>query len=164
MTAGHGATTTHRRRPSAEPLRLVGRAEPTPGAIPGAIPGAQPPIGQPLTQATDPRWVLAVRVAEALEGPILRPEKRERLLRLARVMGLRSFDANLVIAIVQDQARRGHDPANCPAAGEQQLALIPLPVHAKVMSAFRGRRGLGMALAIAGVIAVELLLVRALFF
>lgn len=60
--------------------------------------------------ATDARWVLAIRVAEAIEGgraAILTPERRQRLLRLAVKMGLREFDANLVIAIVQDAARTG---------------------------------------------------------
>ena len=38
---------------------------------------------------------------------MLRPERRERLHRAARAMGLRAFDAGLIIAIVQDGMRRG---------------------------------------------------------
>ena len=82
--------------------------------------------GQPLGGATDPRWVLAVRTAEVLQGTILPAEARDKLVRLGRVMGLTTFDANLVIAIVQDQARRGHTAAYCPTAGEDQLRMVPL--------------------------------------
>ncbi|HEB61273.1 MAG TPA: hypothetical protein ENJ06_05550 [Phycisphaeraceae bacterium] len=55
----------------------------------------------------DARWVLALRTAQSLQGAQLLPEKRESLLRLATHLGMRPFDANLVIAIVQDRARRG---------------------------------------------------------
>lgn len=61
----------------------------------------------------DARRVMAVRVSDALEGgraAILRPEARARLVSSASRMGLRPFDANMVIAIVQDAARRGEDP------------------------------------------------------
>lgn len=57
--------------------------------------------------ATDPRWVFAVRVRESLEGAALPPQRRQALDRLADRLGLRPFDANLIIAIVQDHARRG---------------------------------------------------------
>lgn len=60
--------------------------------------------------ATDPRWVFAVRVRDRLEGgtaAILTPERRAALLRHAPVFGLRPFDANVIIALVQDAARRG---------------------------------------------------------
>lgn len=56
----------------------------------------------------DARWILARRTAEAIEGgraAILRPEVRVRLLAIGQRLGLRPFDANLVIAIVQDEAR-----------------------------------------------------------
>ena len=56
---------------------------------------------------TDPRWIVAARTATELEGAALPPERRERILRSARTLGLRTFDANLIIAIVQDCARRG---------------------------------------------------------
>lgn len=81
---------------------------------------------KPLGGATDPRWVLAVRTAETLQGTILPTEARDRLVRLGRVMGLTTFDANLVIAIVQDQARRGHTASYCPTAGEDQLRMVPV--------------------------------------
>lgn len=75
---------------------------------------------------TDPRWIMALRTSEALEGTLLRPEKRESLLRLGRIMGLRPFDCNLIFAIVQDQARRGYAPQICARAGIEQLEMIPL--------------------------------------
>lgn len=48
-----------------------------------------------------------MRVAQALEGAQLRPQKRQKLLELATHLGMRPFDANLIIALVQDRARRG---------------------------------------------------------
>jgi hypothetical protein len=64
---------------------------------------------------TDPRWVLAARAYSNLQGPTLTPERRERLMRTAKQLGVRAFDANVIIAIVQDHARRGsgslHDAA-----------------------------------------------------
>lgn len=38
---------------------------------------------------------------------MLTPDRRRRLVRLATRVGLREFDANLIIAIVQDEARTG---------------------------------------------------------
>ena len=81
-------------------------------------------VGVPITDAADPRWVLAVRAAEALDGALLEPQKRDRLMRLGRVLGLTPFDSSLVIAVVQDQARRGHCPHECPQAGSAQLSMI----------------------------------------
>lgn len=84
-------------------------------------------VSATITDPTDPRWVLALRTAESLQGTILGPEKRDRLVKIGKMMGLTAFDANLVIAIVQDQARRGYAPEYCPTAGEPQLAMVPLP-------------------------------------
>jgi hypothetical protein len=72
---------------------------------------------------TDPRWVFALRVSELLQGDILRPIDRQNLLRLGGVLGLNPFDTNLVIAIVQDRARRGQGPESAKAT----LALVPKP-------------------------------------
>jgi hypothetical protein len=80
---------------------------------------------EPVLDARDPRWVLALRTAEALEGPILRLEKRQWLLRLGRVMGLSPFAANLVIAVMQDRARRGVGRDDLAYAAAADLALIP---------------------------------------
>lgn len=58
----------------------------------------------------DARWHLAVDVAAAMVGgrsAILPVEARERILAKARRIGLRPFDANLVIAVVQDAQREG---------------------------------------------------------
>lgn len=56
---------------------------------------------------TDPRWVLAVRTNSQLQGTTLTYERRQRLMRTAEQLGVRPFDANIIIAIVQDHARRG---------------------------------------------------------
>lgn len=85
----------------------------------------------------DPRWVLAARAAVSLDGgraAILTADKRRRLMTLARRMGLRPFDAALVIAIVQDAARSGgHVPSSTGLAPDfaSRLALIrPADAHA----------------------------------
>ena len=61
----------------------------------------------PSLEPTDPRWVLAVRAYSQLQGSTMTPERRQRVMRTARLLGVRPFDANLVIAMVQDRARRG---------------------------------------------------------
>ncbi len=51
-------------------------------------------------------------VRKSIEGgraAILRPERRRELFTRATSLGLRPFDATLVIAIVQDAARRGEE-------------------------------------------------------
>ena len=99
-------------------LRLVGADE-------QVKPQLTAPLQTRLAGTMDPRWVLAVRVAEHLQGSILPPMARDRLVRLGKTLGLSPFDANLIIAIVQDQARRGYAPAYCPTASEPQLRMVP---------------------------------------
>lgn len=58
----------------------------------------------------DARWAVAMRARDLLEGgraAVLTRDRRRRLVRLATRVGLREFDANLIIAIVQDEARTG---------------------------------------------------------
>jgi hypothetical protein len=60
--------------------------------------------------ADDARWLFAQHVKDSVEGgraALVRPQIRRNLVTRAEQMGLRPFDANLVIAIVQDAARRG---------------------------------------------------------
>ena len=100
--------------------------------------------------ALDARWVFACRVASSLEGgkaAILRPEARDRLLSQASRLGLRQFDANLVIAIVQDSARCGEDALGLATA--ERLPLIrkphtPSPVTLPVWA----RLGISMAVGV----------------
>jgi hypothetical protein len=116
-------------------------------------------IGAPIAEPTDPRWVLAIRTSEYLEGPVLAPEKRETLINMGKTMGLTAFDANLIIAIIQDQARRGFAPEYCPAAGEEQLAMVPLPRYSLKST----KRPVLIAAIIAGLILVELVALRVIF-
>ncbi|MGD9692145.1 MAG: hypothetical protein AB7G17_11970 [Phycisphaerales bacterium] len=77
----------------------------------------------------DARRLLATRVAECLEGgrsAILTPMRRKRVLRLAHMLGVRDFDAHLVIAIVQESARRGETAES--AADDPRIDLLPRPV------------------------------------
>jgi hypothetical protein len=50
-------------------------------------------------------------------------EDRRRLLALAQRLGIRAFDANLIVALVQDRARRG-EPIEHAAP---TIAMVPLP-------------------------------------
>lgn len=85
--------------------------------------------------ADDARRILALRTAEALDGgraAVLRPESRRRLLQLAHMLGVRAFDANLVIAIVQDGARRGETPSPNAAASDHRLSIVGAAAHAAI--------------------------------
>lgn len=78
--------------------------------------------------AVDARWVLALQVHDALEGgraAILTPERRRELVAAAVRLGLRPFDANLVIAIVQDGARSGEGAIGVRVG--ERLRLVPAP-------------------------------------
>ena len=79
----------------------------------------------PQLDPTDPRWVLAMRAYSQLQGSTLTPERRQRVLDNAKVIGLRPFDANLIIAVVQDHARRGESPAEA----QSTLSMIAAPVR-----------------------------------
>jgi hypothetical protein len=62
--------------------------------------------------ALDPRWILAVQTSREIQGgraAVITPESRRRLLLTGARLGLRPFDSNLVIAVVQDGARSGED-------------------------------------------------------
>ncbi len=77
----------------------------------------------------DPRWVLAVRAAQLIEGgraAILTAQKRRELTRLAIRMGLREFDAALVIAIVQDAARSGRGGGVIVPVAQDTMARLRL--------------------------------------
>lgn len=65
-------------------------------------------------ELNDDRLLFASRVAKSLEGgraACLPPEKRQKLVAAAIDEGMRPFDANLIIAIVQDGVRRGEAPS-----------------------------------------------------
>ena len=117
-------------------------------------PSAQASPVAKLTGETDPRWVLAIRTAEQLQGTILPPTQRAKLIRLGRLIGLTAFDANLIIAIVQDRARRGYPAAQCPTAAHEQLAMIAPPDS---RAARRRRRALATTGAVAAMIGIEII-------
>ena len=67
-----------------------------------------------------------LEVESALEGSVLPFEERRRLLSLAQRFGIRAFDANLIVALVQDRARRG-EPVETAAA---TIAMVPVATGA----------------------------------
>lgn len=83
--------------------------------------------------ALDPRWILAVQVHRELAASgsgaaaVISPESRKRLLLVGHRLGLRSFDAHMVLAIVQDQARQGLDPLGHEA--QDRLRIVPASVE-----------------------------------
>ena len=100
----------------------------------------------------DARWVFAVRVSQLLEGgreAVLTPVRRRRLVTLAGAMGLRPFDANLVIAIVQDAVRSGK---SVDASLEERLGLVrPAPAKRAI-----GPRVLAAAAVVIAMVSVGL--------
>jgi len=78
--------------------------------------------------ALDARWVFATQVAReiSLSGApgagVLAPERRRNLVKLATRLGLRQFDANLVIAIVQDGCRSGEGPYGAAGPLSREVA------------------------------------------
>ncbi len=98
---------------------------------------------------SDARWAFAVRVASSIEGKragILRPDVRQRLVQQAAHLGLRPFDANLVIAIIQDAARTGA-PLSPEAA--ERLKLVRNPAETRARQGALSWRGLLASSAIA---------------
>jgi hypothetical protein len=83
--------------------------------------------------ASDARWLLAVQVSQALEGgraAVLPPERRRRLIGLGQRLGVGAFDANLVIAIVQDAARHGEGALSPATMSRLTLVREPRPAPA----------------------------------
>jgi hypothetical protein len=72
---------------------------------------------------TDPRWKLALRAYAQLEGTALTPERRRQVERTAATLGVRPFEANVIMAIVQDHARHGRGLPDAAAT----LALLDAP-------------------------------------
>lgn len=71
----------------------------------------------------DPRWMLALATHQSLQGSMLAFEDRRKVLLLAQRIGIRPFDANLIVAIVQDRARRGEPLEEVAEA----IGVVPLP-------------------------------------
>ncbi|MDX9910266.1 MAG: hypothetical protein RBS39_00395 [Phycisphaerales bacterium] len=137
-------------RPS--PLRLA-RDEPRTAPTPAEREVARENKSAALMHATDARWALAVRTASSLDGgraAILPPERRERLMKLSSTLGLRAFDAALVIAIVQDGARSGEGVLS--ASVVERVAMVRDPQEDVALSRERfAARRLLIALFCAGI-------------
>jgi len=104
-----------------------GAATPSP---PGNTPRrpAAADVDLPAPRTFNPAQAFAALAAARIEGgraAILRPEARRGLMRAATAAGLRPFDATLIIAMVQDRARRGEPLAEAPA--DPRLTAVKLP-------------------------------------
>ncbi|MFI4862253.1 MAG: hypothetical protein ACIAXF_16435 [Phycisphaerales bacterium JB063] len=145
-----------RATPTANPAPHLRLVNDRPGEEHQPTPRPTPPT--PISGATDPRWVLAVRTAESLQGDVLPPAQRARLMRLAKALGLTPFDGCLILAMIQDQARRGLIAQHCPAAAEPQLAMVPLPQPRDPLAELR-KNPLQVGLIGASVLALQALLI-----
>jgi hypothetical protein len=134
-------------------LRLVGAGEGPRGgdAARGVARENRAAAQNPLLDPADPRWVLALRARAQLQGGALPPDRRAQLMRAARAMGMRDFDATMIIAIVQDQARRGVELGG----GAGTIALLAPPERER-----RSLTVLRWAAAIAAAVAMNAMLIR----
>ena len=123
--------------------------------------------------ASEAAVALARQAQQSLDGgaaAILTPDRRRALVAAAVKMGLRPFDANLIIAIVQDSARCAARPmessqSDAPAYGhdtggmfDDRLMLIPHPrlIERRREQFWASVRLVLAALSIAGIIAAWL--------
>lgn len=91
--------------------------------------------------ADDARWILALRTEEQLQGGAALPaESRRGLLDAAHALGMRQFEAGLVIAVVQDAARRGE----ALASARPLLGLVPALAGGGERKGVRGGPTLGV--------------------
>ena len=153
-------STQHATRPNDDPANARRSINPRlrlTQAAPVTVRNAPKPT--PLQGSADPRWVLAVRTAECLQGNILSPERRERIIHMARMFDLTPFDANMIIAIVQDQARRGIAPHLCAAAGEPQLRMITPPRRKTLLQVIKSRYGMKVVLLLGVLLAIEVAMI-----
>ncbi|MDX2115661.1 MAG: hypothetical protein SFZ24_08590 [Planctomycetota bacterium] len=105
----------------------------------------------------DLRQIFALRAASTLEGgraAILRPERRRELVAGAAALGMRPFEANLIIAVVQDGVRRGTGPLSPETRG--LLRVIPAPTPSALLGSSWLRPGLA-ALLLGGMITLLLI-------
>ena len=138
------------------PFRLVGEAAADPAqTVRGshmAIAGENLSASQLSIELHDPRWTLAtIAYGKLQEGP-LTPEKRDELIKKATRLGLRPFDASLIIAIAQDQARHGRPLEHA----EPTLRLIRPPGHPE--TTWHGLRRWSMAIACAALLSTAVLM------
>ncbi len=71
----------------------------------------QTPSIKPIKDPHDGRWVLAVRTAESIRHGKLASDKRARLLKLGKLLGLSPMDSNRIISVIVAHADRGIAPA-----------------------------------------------------
>lgn len=108
---------------------------------------------------TDPRLVLATRTQQLLQGPALSPDRRRELLDFAHDLGMRPFDANLVIAIVQDQARQDGAQAAPPTPITHRLQIVGAPTTHPAPERTARHAGLALVTSVLGAIGVTTWLV-----
>jgi hypothetical protein len=77
----------------------------------------------------------ATQVAAALDGQHLRYSNRLRLIKRAETLGIRRFDANLIIALVQNRAKPAKLIVKDAPKPRRKFPLLPIACVAIVQSA-----------------------------
>jgi hypothetical protein len=77
----------------------------------------------------------AKQIADVLDGQQLRYSNRLRLIKHAEVLGIRRFDANLIIALVQHRAKPVAAIVNNPPKPRRKFPVAAIACFAIVQSA-----------------------------
>jgi hypothetical protein len=101
-----------------------------------------------LLSPDDPVLKLAVQTRSELQGAVLTPERREKLLKLANRIGVRPFDASLVIAIEQDRARHESVPVSEHEVASVETSIAEASLHGPVLLRWALAAGASLVLAI----------------
>jgi len=91
---------------------------------------------------TDPNVLLLAEINRQMEGSMLPATGRRRVLDRAKQLGIRAFDASLLIAVAQDRARRG-ESFNSGLLPFQPTRVQSLPSHGKMTALWLGAITLG---------------------
>lgn len=83
---------------------------------------------EPIQTADNGVRAFAKAVSEAMDGPILRFSRRQELIWQAESLGIRRFDANLLIAAVQHRLGSERAVAVVPSKTKHSAWRIALPV------------------------------------
>ena len=92
--------------------------------------------------------MLAAHTHAQLQGTTLTPERRKRLLCVADLLGVRPFEANVIIAIVQDHARHGLPLGEAQAT----LALLSRPQRPRRAQWFQWMASLACAVVVTAIL------------
>ena len=98
---------------------------------------------------SDPTMLLLSEISQNLEGSILTADRRRAVLIRAESLGIRPFDASLLIAVAQDRARRGESLKGAPNT-LQSTILQEQSASGPLIALWMGALSVGVILALLG--------------